>query len=285
MMMTAVRPSSPLSVAVVARRVPRCIWGEGPPTRGIMMLTDSREWPETVLISGSYDRVPSPYIVLKDKDFWCTPCKVWLQSPEHLKKGTHVNKAWYWCFGCSEHGWRAHAPNVQWPSRLMNPKYWNDSPGSDNIEMQDGQRFAAAAAGSAGPAGQDAQAEGSQTSSAGDGGALQPPPGLEGDPISMQTLHVSLEEIGENLKKINEYGLDQAMPQISGINEQVLRLHEQVAQQTTKIERLEQMMNSMLPRGTLRGRGGDGLSGSVSTGSLPGLPIVAPYAQGFAPST
>ena len=99
----------------------------------------------------------------------------------------------------------------------------------------------------------------------------------------MQTLHESLEEIGEGIKKINEYGLDQAMPQISQINEQLLRLHEQVAQQTTKLERLEHMMNSMLPRGTLR-RGGDGF-GSVSTGSLPGLPTVAPYAQDSVPST
>ena len=99
---------------------------------GMMTRGTPGEWPETMIVDGK--RVNSPYIFMESGHMKCRPCNMWIQSPGHLMSNPgHRSKAWYWCFGCDEPGYktRPKCPNADWGSRQINERYWRDSPVSD----------------------------------------------------------------------------------------------------------------------------------------------------------
>ena len=108
------------------------------------------QWPETMIVDGQ--RVNSPYIVMRNGEFWCGACRVRLQAPQHLSKPQHNRKVWYWCFGCTDKGYTQapHCAGADFESREVNDRYWRDSPGSDEGQGQQRQAFTARAAGAAG---------------------------------------------------------------------------------------------------------------------------------------
>ena len=108
------------------------------------------QWPETMIVDGQ--RVNSPYIVMRNGEFWCGACRVRLQAPQHLSKPQHNRKVWYWCFGCTDSGYTQapHCAGADFESREVNARYWRDSPSSDETQGQQRQAFTARAAGAAG---------------------------------------------------------------------------------------------------------------------------------------
>ncbi|CAK0901261.1 unnamed protein product [Prorocentrum cordatum] len=77
------------------------------------------ERPKTIIVDGR--RVGSPYIQMVEGHYKCLPCNVWLQTPEHLKKLQHRNKAWHWCFGCNEAGRRRQQCNAELLAQKVEP--------------------------------------------------------------------------------------------------------------------------------------------------------------------
>ena len=101
-------------------------------------------------------RQDSPYIWFTQGKFVCKPCDVILKNPDHLKKKTHLNKVWFWCYGCDEDGFRQRpkCPGADFDSRDINNKYWSDIPGSEGQDQGQqhggGQAWATAAASATG---------------------------------------------------------------------------------------------------------------------------------------
>ena len=208
------------------------------------MARAARTHPEFVMTTSGL-RVPSPYLEKRDDQWWCLACDTLLANAEHLAKKTHRNKAWYWCFGCTDAGYeqRARAPSVDFDTREITPKFWSNSPTDMEVDSSNSR--------AAGPL------------------AIAAPPGLVEHSEETKAILAEIE------KSRNEVATE-----IATMKESIATLgteiEDKIEQLAHAIAGISAILNDLCPRGTARVRT---LSGSASAGTLRG-----PYDQHRSPS-
>ena len=230
----------------------------------------ARTHPEFVMTRAGL-RVPSPYIEQRGVGWWCLSCDCSLDNAAHLEKKTHRNKAWYWCFGCTDRGYeqRARAPFIDFDSREVTPKFWSNSPTEMQVDGAPGAQWATAAQ-QALPAPQEPAYVPAAAAAAAPGTPPYPPPGVEEPPL--QRLRDRPDWVYEGhsddataiLKEI-ETSRDEIAKEMATMKEQIAtlstELEDKIQQLAASIASISAILNHMYPRGAAGLRT---LSGSAS---------------------
>ena len=230
------------------------------------MARAARTHPEFVMTTSGL-RIPSPYLEKRDDHWWCLACDTLLANAEHLAKKTHRNKAWYWCFGCTDAGYeqRARAPSVDFDTREITPKFWSNSPTDMEVDSSHSRAAAPLA-------------------------IAAPPPGLGHSEEHSEETKAILAEI--------EKSRNEVATEIATMKESIATLgteiEDKIEQLAHAIAGISAILSDLCPRGTAglrtlsgpRGTAGPGprgtadrLTNSASTGALRG-----PYDQHRSPS-
>ena len=226
----------------------------------------ARTHPEFVMATSGL-RVPSPYVEQRGQGWWCLACNCSLDNAEHLEKKTHVNRAWYWCFVCTDRGYeqRARAPAINFDTREITPKFWSNSPMDVDSPAPAGGQWAAAAAGAAAAAAeeadagsglQDPAAAADAAAAAGSGGqdpaaaTIAPAPGLQPMRNSPGWKYEGHSDDTEDILK----EIENSRTEIAGLKEQVAtlgtELEDKIEQLAGAIAGISAILNQMYPRGT-----------------------------------
>ena len=218
------------------------------------MARAARTHPEFVMTTSGL-RIPSPYLEKRDDHWRCLACDTLLANAEHLQKKTHRNKAWYWCFGCTDAGYeqRARAPSVDFDTREITPKFWSNSPTDMEVDSSNSR--------AAGPL------------------AIAAPPGLMEHSEETKAILAEIEKSSNEVAAEIEKSRNEVATEIATMKESIATLgteiEDKIEQLAHAIAGISAILSDLCPRGTAGLRT---LSGSASAGTL------RPYDQHRSPS-